>query len=244
MFNLFYTLFKYKENAQKDELGFYPEKVDVKAFPERRYLWTSRVLVILSCLSLCISMMLGSILCIMIPLKSAKIMPLQIDYVKYQINRMQHSHYMAFAGNLVTESVIAQYIIQRYTIGDDAGELGHRYSEDEFLYLASSDDVWREFEATERPYFESLQKMGVRRTVEIEQGYPVSFNFWQVRFKTIDTYPDKESPIISRWVASIRLTFNFSKYDNKDLGLKNPFGTNVVIYNLSYLGNNIKGKRD
>ena len=39
MFNLFYTLFKYKEKAQKDELGYYPEKVDVKAFPERRFLW-------------------------------------------------------------------------------------------------------------------------------------------------------------------------------------------------------------
>ena len=244
MFDLFYTLFKYKENAQKDELGYYPEKVDVKAFPERRYLWTSRVLVILSCLSLCISMMLGSILCIMIPLKNASIMPLQIDYVKYQINRMQYSHYREYAGNLVTESVIAQYITQRYTIGDDIGELGHRYSENEFLHLASERSVWEEFNSKERPYFESLQKQGIRRRVEILQGYPVSYNFWQVRFNTIDTYPDKETPIISRWLASIRLTFDFSKYDNKDLGLKNPYGTEVVVYNLSYLGNNIKGKRD
>ena len=244
MLDLFYTLFKYKEKAQKDKLGYYPEKIDVTAFPERRYLWTSRVLVVLSCLSLCISMVLGSILCIMIPLKKSEIMPLQIDYVKYQINHMQHSHYRAFAGNLVTESVIAQYVTQRYTIGDDIGELGQRYSENEFLHLASKQDVWDEFNATERPYFESLQKMGVRRTVEIEQGYPVSFNFWQVRFKTIDTYPNRETPIISRWLASIRLTFDFSRYDDKDLGLKNPFGTNVTVYNLSYLGNNIKGKRD
>lgn len=244
MFNLFYTLFKYKEKAQKDELGYYPEKVEVKAFPERRYLWTSRVLVVLSCLSLCISMVLGSILCIMIPLKRADIMPLQIDYKKYQINGMQYSHFQAFAGNLVTESIIAQYVTQRYTIGDDVGELGQRYSENEFLHLASDSQVWEDFMATERPYFESLQKMGVRRTVEIEQGYPVSFNFWQVRFKTIDVYPNMETPIISRWIASIRMTFDFSKYDDKELGLKNPFGTSVKVYNLSYLGNNIKGKRD
>ncbi len=244
MFDLFYTLFKYKENAQKDELGYYPEKVDVKAFPERRYLWTSRILVILSSLSLCISMMLGSILCIMIPLKNASIMPLQIDYVKYQINRMQYSHYREYAGNLVTESVIAQYITSRYSIGEDVAELGHRYSENEFLHLASSNSVWDDFNKTERPHFESLQKRGVTREVQIEKGYPVSFNFWQVRFKTIDRYPDRETPIISRWIASIRLTFDFSKYDDKDLGLKNPFGTNVTTYNISYLGNNIKGKRD
>ena len=30
MFDLFYTLFKYKEKAQKDELGYYPEKVNVR----------------------------------------------------------------------------------------------------------------------------------------------------------------------------------------------------------------------
>ena len=66
MFNLFYTLFKYKEKAQKDELGYYPEKVDVKAFPERRFLWTSRFFVVVSCLSLCFSMILGGILCLMI----------------------------------------------------------------------------------------------------------------------------------------------------------------------------------
>ena len=42
MFNLFYTLFKYKEKAQKDELGYYPEKLDLKDNPERRNHSTSR----------------------------------------------------------------------------------------------------------------------------------------------------------------------------------------------------------
>ena len=80
MFNLFYTLVKYKEKAQKDELGYYPEKEDVKAFPERRFLWTSRFFVVVFCLSLCFSMILGGILCLMILLKKQKIMSLQIVY--------------------------------------------------------------------------------------------------------------------------------------------------------------------
>lgn len=236
MLDLIYTLFKYKEKDLKDELGYYPEKVNVSAFPERRYLWTSRFLVIFSCISMCITMILGCVLCLMIPQKKSMVMPLQIDYKKHEIIRMQYAEYNAFAGNLVTESVMADYITQRYTIGDELEELANRYSENEFFYLASSEEVWREFETTEKPYFEMLQKTGVRRKVLIEQSYPVSFNFWQVRFKTIDTYPDSDEQVVSSWMASIRMTFSFTKYDNKRQGLKNPYGTSVTIYNLSFLG--------
>ena len=243
MFDIFYTLFKYKEGSLRDELGNYPEKVDVKAFPERRYLWTSRFFVVISCLSLCVSMILASILCIMIPQKEAQIMPLQIDYKNYQVTRMEYSEFRAYAGNLVTESVLSDYIIKRYTIGDSLEELIHRFSDEEFVRLATSTDVWREFEITEKPYFEALQRQGVRRKIEVEKSYPVSFNFWQVRFKTIDTIPGEKEPLVSSWLAAIRMSFNFSKYEDKDLGLKNPYGTEIITYNLSYLGNNRKSVR-
>ena len=180
----------------------------------------------------------------MIPQKKARIMPLQIDYKRYQVTRMEYSQYRAYAGNLVTESVLTDYIIKRYTIGDSYEELTHRYSENEFLKLSTSSEVWGEFERTERPYFESLQKQGVRRTVEVEKSYPVSYNFWQVRFNTQDTIPGREEVLISRWMASIRMEFNFKKYEDKDLGLKNPFGMTVKVYNLSYLGNNVKSVRN
>ena len=46
------------------------------------------------------------------------------------------------------------------------------------------------------------------------------------------------------FLGVLLLVCGCGKYDDKDLGLKNPFGTNVTTYNISYLGNNIKGKRD
>ena len=73
MFELFDTLFKYKEKRQKDSLGHYPEKVNVRAFPERRYLWTSRFFVVVSCISLCLSMILGGLIIILIPMKKVNI---------------------------------------------------------------------------------------------------------------------------------------------------------------------------
>ena len=245
MFNLFYTLFKYKEKAPKDELGYYPEKVNVRAFPERRFLWTSRFLVVISCLSLCTSMILGSLLCMLIPLKKTKIMPLQIDYDRYQVTHMEAAQSEAFAGDLVTESLLNEYIVKRYTIGDDLQEMQYRLGDKQYVQLTSSDGVYMDFKNTEYPYFEMLQKKGIRRKVETTMIYPVSFDFWQVRFTITEESPEKEKPVISYWIATMRMSFDFTKFANdKDLGLINPFGLTITTYDLSYMGNNIKSKRE
>ena len=59
MLDILRTVFKYREKQSPDKLGLYPEQVHVQAMPERRYLWTSRFLVITACLSICLSMMLA-----------------------------------------------------------------------------------------------------------------------------------------------------------------------------------------
>lgn len=243
MANLFYTLFKYKEKAQKDELGYYPEKVNVRAFPERRYLWTSRFFVVISCLSMCLNMILGAILCLLIPMRKTNLMPMQIDYNRYQVTHMENVEGIAFAGDLVTESILDKYIKNRYTIGDSLEELKQRLGENEFVYLATKDDAYQQFSKTELPYFEMLYRKGVRREVVTTSIYPVSYDFWQVRFKTIDTYPDRDEPLISDWIATIRMIFNFNKYEDKSLSMINPFGLTVLTYDLSYMGNNIKSER-
>ena len=269
MLNLFYTLFKYKEKTKKDQLGYYPEKVEVKAFPERRFLWTSRFLVILSCISICLNMILGSTLIVMLPAKKIKIYPMQLDYNLNRVKRMYRDETTVFAGDLVTESLLAQYITERYTIENGLDKelfldkLKMRHGERGFVSMASDDGVRKIFETTEKSYDEYLQQNGISRHVKILQIYPVSLDFWQVRFQTINVPPaemsaeefmeimkvninKKTNPLkkgenlVNNWIATIRMNFSFSKYENKDLGLKNPFGLTVVSYDLSYMGNNVK----
>lgn len=264
--DLFYTLFKYKEKAQKDELGYYPEKVHVRAFPERRFLWTSRFLVVVSCLSICFSMILASILCILLPMKKAGVVPLQIDYDRYQVTRMYPAEVRVYAGDLVVESLMADYITARYTIGDDYDKYVHNLNEGSFFHSASTADIYRVFEMTEQPYFDLLQRRGVRREVKINRIYPVSMDFWQVRFDTIDTAPDlpleefmelmkvnldsavnppqEGEPLISHWIATLRMKFRVNQDEDKDKALINPFGMAIVSYDLSYMGNNIKTRRN
>jgi type IV secretory pathway component VirB8 len=50
--------------------------------------------------------------------------------------------------------------------------------------------------------------------------------------------------LIMSWIASIRMTFNQHKYKDRELALINPFGLTVVSYDLSFMGTNIKNKRN
>ena len=264
--DLFYTLFKYKEKAQKDELGYYPEKVHVRAFPERRFLWTSRFLVVISCLSICVSMILSSILSILLPMKRTGVVPLRIDYNRYQVTRIYPSEVRVYAGDLVVESLIAKYITIRYTIDDDYDKYRNRLSPGSFFDAVTSEDTLHYFEFTEKPYFDLLQRKGVRREIKINSIYPVSYDFWQVRFTTIDTAPDlpveefmelmkvntasainppkQGDPLITKWIATIRMKFNIHKDDDRDRALINPFGMSITSYDLSYMGNTIKTQRN
>ena len=67
MVSILGTLFKYKEKESPDVLGYFPERVHVDAFPERRYLWTSRFLVMLTCLSICFNMLIACIIYLLLP---------------------------------------------------------------------------------------------------------------------------------------------------------------------------------
>ena len=69
MFEIFHTIFKYREKESPDKLGLYPERVHVNAMPERRYLWTSRILVILAAISMSINMMLALTVYLLVPQK-------------------------------------------------------------------------------------------------------------------------------------------------------------------------------
>ena len=71
MLDLLRTVFKYKEKRSPDKLGRYPEALHTSAMPERRYLWSSRLLVIFAALSICFNIMLASSIYVMLPQKNA-----------------------------------------------------------------------------------------------------------------------------------------------------------------------------
>ena len=138
MLEIFNTVFKYKEKQSPDQLGFYPERVHVNAMPERRYLWTSRVLVILACLSICLNMMLAATIYLLLPQRTVQPKLFQINKYFSMLEQVQPAEINFPVSDLITEQHITEYILLRYLVSSDYDELVTRWGPGSTIYWYSS----------------------------------------------------------------------------------------------------------
>ena len=240
MFDIFKTIFKYKEKESPDKLGLYPERVHVDAMPERRYLWTSRVLVIIACFSICFNMMLASTLYVIIPQRGSYPKLFYIDRYFNQVERLQPAEVFYPTANLITEEHISNYIMLRYIITNDYDELAKRWGEGQYIYWMSSTTVFKDFQDYDVRYnLEQFKSKNMMRDVEIDWIRPMSRGLWQAQIRTLDYLPKAQEPIVSVWRLTMRIQyFNFNNVTYED-SLKNPFGFLIRTFSQSYLGNDV-----
>jgi type IV secretory pathway component VirB8 len=237
MLDLFKTVFKYKENKSPDQLGKYPEAIHTLAFPERRYLWTTRLLVIFSCISICLNLMLVSGIYLMLPQRSAYPLLFYHDKTFSQLSVLEKHEKPIAAIDLLTESFIEEYVYLRHVITSDYDELMLRWGPGSKFYWMSSRATYGAFASNDiERNVRDFQMTGITRLVEIEWIRPTSRGFWQVQFITMDYYPKEKNPIINIWHAYIRTVMSPIPYENKSLREQNPFGFLVTNYALSYIG--------
>ena len=237
MFDIFNTVFKYREKSSPDKLGAYPERVHVQAMPERRYLWSSRILVILSVFSICFNMVLVSTIYLLLPQRSSAPRLLAVNSILNQLQLLEPSEINVPAANLVTEGQIRDYIMYRYLISSRYDELVARWAAGSALYWMSSPSVFSNFKETEAKQGVTLQRLkGILRDVEIDWVTQIARGVWQVQFRTIDYYPEASQPDITIWRAVMRVTFADIRFPNKNLAMRNPFGFIVTHYSLAYHG--------
>ncbi len=235
MFDIFHTLFRYKEKESPDELGAFPVKVHVEAFPERRYLWTARLLVILTALSICFNVVLVLTIYLLIP--SLKVHPQFFNINKYfsQIEMVQPREVKYPVGDLITEQYIKQYLFMRYTITSDYEELYERWRVGSPFYWYSAPNVYSEFENQEMKINLQQFKKGLQRYIEIEWIRPLSLGLWLTQFTTYDVFPNQK-PAISYWRATIRVAYAKINFPDKEDQIMNPYGFLVSSYSLAYHG--------
>jgi len=235
MFDIFHTLFRYKEKESPDELGAFPVKVHIEAFPERRYLWTSRLLVIFTGLSVCVNIILVLTIYLMIP--SIKVQPRFFSINKYfsQIEQVQPHIIKYPVTDLVTEQYIKEYLYLRYTMGNDPETIIASWTEGSPLYWYSSPEVYSEFKNSEMEANLALFKSGLRRYVDIQWIKPLSHGLWQTQFATYDIISGQK-PVVVYWRATIRVAYAKLNFSDKDDAIMNPYGFVVQSYSLAYHG--------
>ncbi len=221
MLEIFNTVFKYKEKQSPDKLGFYPERVHVNAMPERRYLWTSRILVILACLSICFNMMLAATLYLLLPQRTVQPKLFQINKYFSMLEQVQPAEIIFPVSDLITEQHITEYIMLRYLISSDYDELVTRWGPGSTVYWYSSPAVFREFNENDVAFsIMQFRQNSLQRDVEIDWIKPAAMGLWQVQFRTLDFMP-----------GYVRIPFA-----KREDAIANPFGFIVQNFSLAYHG--------
>lgn len=237
MFDIFQTIFRYKEKESPDQLGYFPERVHVEAMPERRYLWTSRLLVIISSLSISLSMALASTIYLLLPQKHSSPLLLQTNNYFSYLEPTDTAIRKKAVLELLSEAYIEEYIALRNVISNDYDEMMERWAPGSQLYWMSSRPIFQFFTETEVPFnINQFKANGLMRLVEMEWAKPLSKGFWMAQFITVDSYPNREKPSISLWRAYVRFSFVSVGDNYKEFKNANPFGFVVSSYSLSYLG--------
>ena len=237
MLDIIQTVFKYREKKSPDKLGLYPESVHVGAMPERRYLWTSRFLVIIACISICLSIMLASTVYLLLPQRGAYPRLLQTNKYFSQLELTDIQEKNVAVLDLIAERYIEEYIMLRHVISDDYDELTSRWAPGSQLYWLSSRSVFANFSTNDaRNNIEQFRMRGMMRLVEVEWIRPITNGLWQAQFITMDYYPGSETPVVNIWRAYLRFVFTDINFNNKELRMLNPFGFLVLNYSLAYVG--------
>ena len=243
--NFLSLTFRYKEKKSPDRLGLYPKNVHTAAFPERRYLWTARALVILASMSLTFTIVLASTLFLLIPSRGVIPKLLNINASNAELKQLNPLTVNVGFGDLLTEKYIVEYIKLRHEIEEATSDLFDRWGEDSKFYWFSGNDNFAEFvSSVDESKIISLIRQDIRRIVNISSVEKINGSLWRVEFETKTSNQFSPEIKTENWRAYLRIRFIIANPKKKDAEaewrnnnyLINPFGFKVDEYNLAYTG--------
>ena len=240
-----------KETNNQDVLEAYPEKEQVDAFPERRYVRLVRFLTIFSVINLACVFACSGLYFYMARNKDITLNNMgwvhmySIDPEKKQLLPSEPFQKGVSALQLVTEKTLRRYLEERYSYISDLDTMTKRWGENGYVAHLSNQEVY------------NRQRNGKARDLHIYSLYPLHGDLWSAYIETFDFLLDenlekacdcmdnsseclscKEENMVpgSRRRMKILLRINFSGpriCKNEDCD--NPLGMVVYAYYPAYV---------
>ena len=206
--------------------------------PERRYLWTARVLVIICALNLSLVIILSSTIYLLLPQKGARPQILKENPSLNLFEDVEPLEKAIGVNELITESFIERYINLRHGIGKYTYELLSQWGQGSELYWLSSQETFQKFSSKSTPELvDKLADMKITRDVEFEWKKKLALNLWQVQFLLKTKSKKTEKVSVTRWRTYIRINYANVDVKNEQEMQFNPYGFKIINYSIAYLGN-------
>ena len=243
--NFFSAIFRYRDKKSPDKLGLYPQSFHIEPFPERRYLWTSRILVIFAVLSFCLTIMLTMTIYLLLPQKDTAPTFYEANPYFYNLEKVQADHEIVNFRDMLSEKYIEEYVKMRHAVPRSTADLFYRWDTHSLFYWYSGLRNYYDFvNKLDKDQLKKFIRLKMKRLVEIDQIQKLTRDLWLVQFRTLTSTKDMPEPDVILWRAYLRVTYlEFDKYEdiekNEEEKLNytsNPFGFKVISYSLAYAG--------
>ena len=237
MLGIFAALFRYRDAKSPDKLGLYPQIVHTKALPERRYLWTSRLLVIIAVINISLTIVFSAIIYILLPQKTYS--PILLYAKQNLLSNVAPLQQVIRPQLLQTEGFIRDYVTMRHSLPKSYIELNRMWREGSLFYAYSAPEVWQSFNASvDYKKMSKFLRKGYWRDIEIKDIKQLSNNFYSVVFITTTGIKESSKTAQAQWAAYLHIAYQTYDASNPPAWyVLNPFGFKVVGYTLNYMGN-------
>lgn len=238
-------IFRYRDKKSPDKLEKYPIDFHVNAFPERRYLWTARLLAICSVISFALNIMLVMTLYVLLPQKNTSAYFYKANDETFSLEKVPKLYENTYFRDLLTEKYITEYIKMRHSIPISSADLFYRWDRNSLFYQYSGLSNYYTFvNNLNQDQLKSFIRMKMKRDIEIDKIKKLNNKLWMVQFRTLTSakgYPETDVII---WRAYLRIAYmEFDDYGNIEIDSRdklyytsNPFGFKVLNYSLAYAG--------
>ncbi len=199
---MFFKRKKTEGTDETDVLEAYPERIQISAIPERRYLRTTRILAVATFLNMGIMLALSGIFVYLaarldVSVANQKVVNLyMIDPERKVIQASEHDRISVSALQLMMESALRDYVINRHSVVWDQEVQESRWGRGGPVSVYSSPNVYKQFSLEYVNAFNESRSKKVVKDVHLYDLKQTPSGMWEGIFEVFDMpIPDMFNPL-------------------------------------------------
>ncbi len=249
-------LFQGKKEYSVDELGAYPTRMQVSGLPERRYFKTSRLLAIISIISLGLTFALSGVLIYyanrvditIFGSRAPRVFAIDPEYKT--LNAVEYTNASFPAVQFYVEDIVRDYIKKRHSVVWDMDIMKNEWGTGGTIALYSSLEVFQKFNQESQLALNASRSGGLVKDVILYDVRLMHGNLWTGLFDVFDMpIPDPfnpecvcADPVPECIACKVKKSLKRQRYRvylrTMLAGTKsvhNPLGVLIPVYNLLYI---------
>ena len=230
------------EQVNQSDNTVYDADSSEEAVTERRYLWIARTFALVSVVSLLSTLILLVALFSLMPVMRVQPFYLTTLNKEQQVVQVVKPKLADVDMKLLTESLVRQYVLSRFTVGSNIAEMERRWGLDGIVNQMSDQTVFEEFVNVALGLLKQARQEGLIRSIRIQNVRFVRTEteskkmVWIAEIEATSMKHGNSEPAKSNWEIQMRVYYEPRKTGVLwEKRLQNPLGFKVDRFSTRQL---------